>query len=76
MVGPGGETQAEQPRSEEQPASAPARSSGSMLKDGKLDEREVEIEVTPQNYPMLDVHAAAARAWRGRTSTSPRCCRR
>ncbi|MBP9199424.1 MAG: ATP-dependent protease ATPase subunit HslU, partial [Gemmatimonadales bacterium] len=26
-----------------------------MLKDGKLDDREVEIEVTPQNYPMLDL---------------------
>jgi ATP-dependent HslUV protease ATP-binding subunit HslU len=26
-----------------------------MLRDGKLDEREVEIEVTPQGYPMLEM---------------------
>src|SRR5262249_7153980 len=26
-----------------------------MLKEGKLDDREVEIEVTPQGYPMLEM---------------------
>jgi ATP-dependent HslUV protease ATP-binding subunit HslU len=26
-----------------------------MLREGKLDEREVEIEVTPQGYPMLEM---------------------
>src|SRR5690606_17636257 len=26
-----------------------------LLADGKLDEREVDIEVAPQNYPMLDL---------------------
>jgi ATP-dependent HslUV protease ATP-binding subunit HslU len=26
-----------------------------MLKEGKLDDREVEIEVTPQGYPMLEL---------------------
>jgi len=26
-----------------------------LLNDGKLDDREVEIEISPQNYPMLDL---------------------
>jgi ATP-dependent HslUV protease ATP-binding subunit HslU len=26
-----------------------------MLLDGKLDDREVDIEISPQNYPMLDL---------------------
>ena len=35
--------------------SARARSCGQMLADGQLDEREVEIEVAQQGYPMMEL---------------------
>ena len=42
---------------------------------GKLDDREVEIEVTPQSFPMMEM-MQPPQGMEGRTSTSPRCCRR
>jgi len=55
VVGPGGG----QARQEEEPAEEERRSRSreklrQMLKEGKLDDREVEIEVSPQGYPMLE----------------------
>ena len=45
-------------------ASARARSSAQLLPDGQLDDREVEIEVTPAELPDARHDAAAAGAWR------------
>ena len=36
-------------------ASARARSSGRCCVDGKLEDREVEIEVAPQSFPMMEM---------------------
>jgi ATP-dependent HslUV protease ATP-binding subunit HslU len=55
VVGSGGQARPEPP--DEADAERRGRSREKlrqMLVDGKLDEREVEIEVTPQGYPMLE----------------------
>ena len=46
----------DQPAARRGPAAraAPAKSSARMLKEGKLEDREVEVEVTPQSYPALE----------------------
>lgn len=54
VVGPGGAAQ-----SESVDADASRQRSREklrqMLLDGKLDDREVDLEISPQNYPMLDL---------------------
>ncbi|MEZ4411580.1 MAG: ATP-dependent protease ATPase subunit HslU [Gemmatimonadales bacterium] len=54
VVGPGGAAQ-----SETVDADASRQRSREklrqMLVDGKLDDREVDLEISPQNYPMLDL---------------------
>jgi ATP-dependent HslUV protease ATP-binding subunit HslU len=56
VVAPGGQARQEtQPAAEEERRSRSREKLRQMLRDGKLDEREVEIEVTPQGYPMLEM---------------------
>jgi ATP-dependent HslUV protease ATP-binding subunit HslU len=56
VVGPAGQARAEAaPSGEEERRSRSREKLRQMLRDGKLDEREVEIEVTPQGYPMLEL---------------------
>jgi len=56
VVGPGGQTRAEAgPANEEERRSRSREKLRQMLRDGKLDDREVEIEVTPQGYPMFEL---------------------
>ena len=47
-----------------------------LLLDGKLEEREVEVEVTPQTSPMFDVLASQGgpKAWTTSPTCSRRCC--
>jgi len=54
VVGPGG---AAQPESVDADASRQRSREKlrQMLLDGKLDDREVDLEISPQNYPMLDL---------------------
>jgi ATP-dependent HslUV protease ATP-binding subunit HslU len=54
VVGPGGSASAE--KSDADASRQRSREKlRQMLLDGKLDDREVDIEVTPQSYPMLDL---------------------
>jgi len=56
VVAPGGQARQEPlPPAEEERRSRSREKLRQMLRDGKLDEREVEIEVTPQGYPMLEM---------------------
>jgi ATP-dependent HslUV protease ATP-binding subunit HslU len=56
VVGPAGQARAEAaPSGEEERRSRSREKLRQMLRDGKLDERDVEIEVTPQGYPMLEL---------------------
>jgi ATP-dependent HslUV protease ATP-binding subunit HslU len=55
VVAPGGTARQEQAQPEDERRSRSREKLRQMLRDGKLDEREVEIEVTPQGYPMLDM---------------------
>jgi ATP-dependent HslUV protease ATP-binding subunit HslU len=56
VVGPAGQARAEAaPGGEEERRSRSREKLRQMLRDGKLDERDVEIEVTPQGYPMLEL---------------------
>jgi ATP-dependent HslUV protease ATP-binding subunit HslU len=53
VVGPEG--QARQATPEQERHSRSREKLRAMLRDGKLDDREVDLEVTPQAYPMLDL---------------------
>jgi len=55
VVAPGGQATAEAPTSEEERRKRSREKLRKMLADGALDDREVEIEMTPQSYPMLDM---------------------
>jgi ATP-dependent HslUV protease ATP-binding subunit HslU len=55
VVAPGGAARQEAQPAEEERRSRSRDKLRQMLRDGKLDEREVEIEVTPQGYPMLEM---------------------
>ncbi len=56
VVGPGGQARSEPaPGGEEDRRSKSREKLRQKLRDGKLDDREVEIEVTPQGYPMLEL---------------------
>jgi ATP-dependent HslUV protease ATP-binding subunit HslU len=56
VVSPGGQARSEPaPGGDEDRHSRSREKLRQMLRDGKLDDREVEIEVTPQGYPMLEM---------------------
>lgn len=55
VVGPGGQARPEALPEEEERRVRSREKLRQLLKDAKLDEREVEIEVTPQGYPMLEL---------------------
>jgi ATP-dependent HslUV protease ATP-binding subunit HslU len=55
VVGPGGQARAEKPAVEDERRSRSREKLRELLSQGRLDDREVEVEVTPQqNLPMLD----------------------
>ena len=55
VVGPGGQAHAEKPPAEDERRSRSREKLRELLAQGRLDDREVEIEVTPQqNLPMLE----------------------
>jgi ATP-dependent HslUV protease ATP-binding subunit HslU len=55
VVGPGGQAKAEQPPAEEERRTRSREKLRELLAQGRLDDREVEVEVTPQqNLPMLE----------------------
>jgi ATP-dependent HslUV protease ATP-binding subunit HslU len=56
VVGSGGQAKAERPASPEEERRQRSREKlREMLADGRLDDREVEIEVTPQSFPMMEM---------------------
>ncbi|HEX2636550.1 MAG TPA: ATP-dependent protease ATPase subunit HslU [Gemmatimonadales bacterium] len=56
VVGSGGQAKAERPASPEDERRQRSREKlREMLADGRLDDREVEIEVTPQSFPMMEM---------------------
>jgi len=54
VVGPGGSAQPEQVDAEASRKRSREKLR-QLLADGKLDGREVDIDITPQNYPMMDL---------------------
>ena len=54
VVGPSGQARPEQ-ESDDERRSRSREKLRQQLREGKLDDREIEIEVTPQGYPMLDM---------------------
>jgi len=54
VVAPGGSARAEAPTPEEERRKRSREKLRQLLADGKLDDREVEIEVAPQSFPMLE----------------------
>jgi ATP-dependent HslUV protease ATP-binding subunit HslU len=54
VVAPGGGARAEAPTPEEERRKRSREKLRQLLADGKLDDREVEIEVAPQSFPMLE----------------------
>ena len=55
VVGPGGQAKAEKGPAEDERRSRSREKLRDLLAQGRLDDREVEVEVTPQqNLPMLD----------------------
>jgi len=56
VVSPGGQARQESgPVGEDDRHTRSREKLRQMLRDGKMDDREVEIEVTPQSYPMLEM---------------------
>jgi ATP-dependent HslUV protease ATP-binding subunit HslU len=56
VVGPAGQARQEKPSSPEEERHQRSREKlRRMLKEGQLDDREVEVDVTPQAFPMLEI---------------------
>ena len=55
VVGPAGQARQEEASAEEERRTRSREKLRQMLKEGKLDDREVEIEVSPQGYPMFEL---------------------
>ena len=56
VVGPAGQARQEKPSSPEEERHQRSREKlRRMLKEGQLDDREVEVDVTPQAFPMLEM---------------------
>ncbi len=55
VVGPTGPARPEAQDSEEERRARSREKLRLMLREGKMDDREVEIEVTPQGYPMMEM---------------------
>jgi len=56
VVGPAGQARQEKPTSPEEERHQRSREKlRRMLKEGQLDDREVEVDVTPQAFPMLEM---------------------
>ena len=55
VVGPGGQAKAEPAEGDGERRNRSREKLRTLLRDGKLDDREVEVEVTPQGYPMLEL---------------------
>jgi ATP-dependent HslUV protease ATP-binding subunit HslU len=56
VVSPGGQAKAEAVTAEGEESRSRSREKlRAMLADGRLDDREVEIEITPQSFPMFDL---------------------
>ena len=54
IVAPGGGAKAEAPAPEDERRKRSREKLRQLLADGKLDDREVEIEVAPQSFPMFE----------------------
>lgn len=54
VVSPGGEARAETPGPEEERLQRSREKLRKLLTDGRLDDREVEIDVAPQGFPMFE----------------------
>jgi ATP-dependent HslUV protease ATP-binding subunit HslU len=55
VVSPGGQAKPERPGGEDERRSRSREKLRDMLAQGRLDDREVEIAVTPEGFPMLDL---------------------
>jgi len=55
VVGPAGQAKVEPEEGDAERRRRSREKLRQLLKDGKLDDREVEVEVTPQGYPMLEM---------------------
>ncbi|MGH7559560.1 MAG: ATP-dependent protease ATPase subunit HslU [Gemmatimonadales bacterium] len=55
VVGSAGTTRREEASPEEERRRRSKEKLRTLLREGKLDDREVEVEITPQNYPQLNV---------------------
>jgi ATP-dependent HslUV protease ATP-binding subunit HslU len=55
VVGPAGQAKVEPEEGDSERRRRSREKLRQLLKDGKLDDREVEVEVTPQGYPMLEM---------------------
>src|SRR5262249_28343952 len=54
IVSSSGQAKAEAPSAEDERRKRSREKLREMLMDGRLDDREVEIEVVPQNFPMME----------------------
>ena len=54
MVSPAGRPPRRNPRTEDERRQRSREKLRKLLRDGKLDDREVDVEVQPQNYPPMD----------------------
>ncbi len=54
VVSPSGQASKAEPEPEDERRQRSRDKLKKLLQDGKLDEREVDLEVTPQNYPPMD----------------------